>query len=102
MFKLFAQLAITTALVLTANLRILTFLDAEIPGGVSVSVVLTILWIAAVTNAFNFLDNMDGLVRRRGGRLHDRVSGRDAVHRPMVCRRGIGDAAGIDPRIPLA
>src|SRR5581483_2455493 len=25
------------------------------------SVVLTVLWIGAITNAFNFLDNMDGL-----------------------------------------
>jgi UDP-GlcNAc:undecaprenyl-phosphate/decaprenyl-phosphate GlcNAc-1-phosphate transferase len=61
MFKLFAQLSITSALVLIANLRVLTFLDSMIPGGHAVSVVLTILWIAAVTNAFNFLDNMDGL-----------------------------------------
>jgi len=61
MFKLIVQLAITTALVLAANLRILTFLDSAIPGGRVVSVVLTIFWIAAVTNAFNFLDNMDGL-----------------------------------------
>jgi UDP-GlcNAc:undecaprenyl-phosphate GlcNAc-1-phosphate transferase len=61
MFKLLAQLSITTALVLLANLRILTFLDTAIPGGHFISVALTILWIAAVTNAFNFLDNMDGL-----------------------------------------
>jgi UDP-GlcNAc:undecaprenyl-phosphate GlcNAc-1-phosphate transferase len=61
MIKLFAQLSITTALVLSANLRVLTFLDSAIPGGRAVSVVLTILWIGAVTNAFNFLDNMDGL-----------------------------------------
>jgi UDP-GlcNAc:undecaprenyl-phosphate/decaprenyl-phosphate GlcNAc-1-phosphate transferase len=61
MFKLIVQLSITAALVLAANLRILTFLDSAIPGGHFVSVILTILWIAAVTNAFNFLDNMDGL-----------------------------------------
>ena len=61
MFKLIVQLSITTALVLAANLRILTFLDSAIPGGHIISVMLTILWIAAVTNAFNFLDNMDGL-----------------------------------------
>jgi UDP-GlcNAc:undecaprenyl-phosphate GlcNAc-1-phosphate transferase len=61
MFKLIVQLTITTALVLAANLRVLTFLDTAIPGGRALSAVLTILWIAAVTNAFNFLDNMDGL-----------------------------------------
>jgi len=61
MFKLIVQLLIITALVLVANLRILTFLDQAMPGGKSVSTLLTIIWIAAVTNAFNFLDNMDGL-----------------------------------------
>lgn len=54
--KLVAQLAIIAALVLfNADLRILTFL------GMTASVIVTILWIAAITNAFNFLDNMDGL-----------------------------------------
>ena len=61
MVKLFAQLLIISALVLAAQTRILTFLDDKMPGGNVVSLVLTILWIAAVTNAFNFLDNMDGL-----------------------------------------
>jgi UDP-GlcNAc:undecaprenyl-phosphate GlcNAc-1-phosphate transferase len=61
MFKLIVQLAITSALVLAANLRVLTFLDNAMPAGRAVSAILTILWIAAVTNAFNFLDNMDGL-----------------------------------------
>ena len=61
MFKLIVQLLIITALVFGANLRILTFLDQAMPGGKVVSYIVTILWIAAVTNAFNFLDNMDGL-----------------------------------------
>jgi len=52
---------VITALVLAANLRILTFLDHASPGGNVVSAIVTVLWIAAVTNAFNFLDNMDGL-----------------------------------------
>ena len=60
-FKLIVQLLIITALVLAANLRVLTFLDQVTPGGKAVSTLVTILWIAAVTNAFNFLDNMDGL-----------------------------------------
>jgi len=60
-FKLFVQLLVITALVLAANLRILTFLDHAIPGGNVISIIVTVLWIAAVTNAFNFLDNMDGL-----------------------------------------
>jgi UDP-GlcNAc:undecaprenyl-phosphate GlcNAc-1-phosphate transferase len=53
--KLAAQLAITAVLVVGFNLRILTAL------GPVASVVLSILWITAITNAFNFLDNMDGL-----------------------------------------
>ena len=54
--KLFVQLGVVTALVLALpELRILTAL------GPIVSAMLTILWIAAITNAFNFLDNMDGL-----------------------------------------
>jgi UDP-GlcNAc:undecaprenyl-phosphate/decaprenyl-phosphate GlcNAc-1-phosphate transferase len=54
--KLLVQLATITALVLWLDeLRILTAL------GPVFSIVLTILWIAAITNAFNFLDNMDGL-----------------------------------------
>ncbi len=54
--KLIVQLAITTLLVASfRELRILTTL------GTVPSIVLTVLWIAAITNAFNFLDNMDGL-----------------------------------------
>lgn len=59
--KLLAQLAIALALVLLGELfgagsfRILTSL------GFLTSTFLSILWIIALTNAFNFLDNMDGL-----------------------------------------
>ena len=60
--KLLAQLAISAALVLAGEFlvapgafRIATFL------GFAPSAILSILWIVALTNAFNFLDNMDGL-----------------------------------------
>jgi UDP-GlcNAc:undecaprenyl-phosphate GlcNAc-1-phosphate transferase len=54
--KLSIQLAVTTALVACfSELRILTALG-PVP-----SILLTVLWIGAITNAFNFLDNMDGL-----------------------------------------
>ncbi|HEY1686629.1 MAG TPA: MraY family glycosyltransferase [Tepidisphaeraceae bacterium] len=53
--KLILQLIITAALVIFFDLRLLTALG-PIP-----SIILSILWITAVTNAFNFLDNMDGL-----------------------------------------
>jgi UDP-GlcNAc:undecaprenyl-phosphate/decaprenyl-phosphate GlcNAc-1-phosphate transferase len=59
--KLLIQLVITTALVLSIkDLRALTILD-NLGLGIVPSVVVTVLWIAGITNAFNFLDNMDGL-----------------------------------------
>jgi UDP-GlcNAc:undecaprenyl-phosphate GlcNAc-1-phosphate transferase len=61
--KLIIQLSITAALVLafSDHMRILTFLDTRIPFGFWISTAATVLWIGAITNAFNFLDNMDGL-----------------------------------------
>jgi UDP-GlcNAc:undecaprenyl-phosphate GlcNAc-1-phosphate transferase len=54
--KLIVQLLCAAALAIPfPEVRALTAL------GTVPSIVLTILWIAAITNAFNFLDNMDGL-----------------------------------------
>jgi UDP-GlcNAc:undecaprenyl-phosphate GlcNAc-1-phosphate transferase len=62
--KLLAQIGISTALVVVGEFvdplkggafRILTSL------GFLPSAALSIMWIVALTNAFNFLDNMDGL-----------------------------------------
>src|SRR3954466_3447144 len=53
--KLIAQLLVAGTIVIGFKMRALTAL------GVVPSTVLTILWIVAITNAFNFLDNMDGL-----------------------------------------
>lgn len=58
--KLVVQLLAAGVLVIGFNMRAMTFLDAHV-GGPWLSALLTILWIAAITNAFNFLDNMDGL-----------------------------------------
>jgi UDP-GlcNAc:undecaprenyl-phosphate GlcNAc-1-phosphate transferase len=58
--KLLAQLGIALATVLLADIRVLTLLD-HYPGGVALSVGLTTLWIVALCNSINFLDNMDGL-----------------------------------------
>jgi len=58
--KLAFQLAITTLLVVLTDIRALTVLDG-LGLGVLPSVIVTVLWIVAITNAFNFLDNMDGL-----------------------------------------
>ena len=54
--KFFIQLGVAAALVAWfPELRALTTL------GKAISIALTVLWIVAITNAFNFLDNMDGL-----------------------------------------
>ena len=53
--KLAAQIAVAVAVVLLCGLRVLTTL------GEPLSSILTVLWLVAITNAFNFLDNMDGL-----------------------------------------
>lgn len=54
--KLFIQLAAAAGLAIGfEEVRALTFL------GTVPSIILTVLWITAITNAFNFLDNMDGL-----------------------------------------
>jgi UDP-GlcNAc:undecaprenyl-phosphate GlcNAc-1-phosphate transferase len=58
--KLIAQLSIIGILVIGFNLRALTALDKLGMGRVP-SWAVTILWIGMITNAFNFLDNMDGL-----------------------------------------
>ena len=53
--KLIAQLVVCTAVVIFCDVRVLTAI------GKPLSIVVTILWLVTVTNAFNFLDNMDGL-----------------------------------------
>ena len=45
---------------LLSDTRLLTLLDSY-PGGYAISVLVTVLWFVAVTNAMNFIDNMDGL-----------------------------------------
>jgi UDP-GlcNAc:undecaprenyl-phosphate GlcNAc-1-phosphate transferase len=53
--KLLVQLLVAATFVVIYDVRALTTL------GYVPSVLLTVLWIAGITNAFNFLDNMDGL-----------------------------------------
>jgi UDP-GlcNAc:undecaprenyl-phosphate/decaprenyl-phosphate GlcNAc-1-phosphate transferase len=53
--KFTGQLAVA-AIVAAANVRITLFVHSA-----AFSYVVTILWILAVTNAFNFMDNMNGL-----------------------------------------
>jgi UDP-GlcNAc:undecaprenyl-phosphate GlcNAc-1-phosphate transferase len=44
----------------SAETRLLMFLDPHV-GGPWLSIAATAIWILVITNAFNFLDNMDGL-----------------------------------------
>ncbi len=53
--KLLSQLVVCTVVVLFCGVRILT------AAGPWISITVSVLWLIAVTNAFNFLDNMDGL-----------------------------------------
>lgn len=58
--KLTVMLAVTAGVVLATGSRMLTLLDGP-AGGIWLSTIVTVLWIVIVTNALNFLDNMDGL-----------------------------------------
>lgn len=58
--KLLVQLAVAAGFVIVFDARAVTFLD-NLGVGRGPSVLVTVVWIAAITNAFNFLDNMDGL-----------------------------------------
>lgn len=55
-FPKFAGQFLCAALVAWSGIRITIFIPSEV-----VSYTLTILWILAITNALNFLDNMNGL-----------------------------------------
>jgi UDP-GlcNAc:undecaprenyl-phosphate GlcNAc-1-phosphate transferase len=58
--KLLVMLAAGLAAPTLLGTRILEFLD-EPAGGVWLSYLATTLWLVAITNAINFLDNMDGV-----------------------------------------
>jgi len=58
--KLAAMLIVATAVVTYTDTRLFELLD-HYPMGFALSVGLTVIWIVVITNAFNFLDNMDGL-----------------------------------------
>ena len=59
--KLIIQLGLAAAVVVVGDLRLVTALDVFGPAGVATSAVITVVWIVALCNAINFLDNMDGL-----------------------------------------
>ena len=59
--KLFVQLGVAGVLAGFFNVRIFDFLEHHGPLGFAASVIISVLWIVTITNAMNFLDNMDGL-----------------------------------------
>jgi UDP-GlcNAc:undecaprenyl-phosphate GlcNAc-1-phosphate transferase len=59
--KLAVQLAVAAAIVQWFDVRLLTALDGMLPLGSWPSFMVTVIWIVVVTNAINFIDNMDGL-----------------------------------------
>lgn len=59
--KLLLQFIPAVVLVWGFDVRPLTLLDHYGPAGHALSVFVGILWIVALVNAMNFLDNMDGL-----------------------------------------
>lgn len=59
-FKMLVMGGVAAVLVVGFDVRLLEMLDAR-AGGAWLSMSLTILWFIAVTNAMNFMDNMDGL-----------------------------------------
>ncbi len=60
MGKLVVMAVPAVGFVLLTDSRLLTLMDPYV-GDAWLSVVLTVVWIVAVTNAMNFIDNMDGL-----------------------------------------
>lgn len=58
--KLAIMAAVATATVMLTDTRLLTMLDS-VAGGSWLSILLTVLWFLTIINAFNFIDNMDGL-----------------------------------------
>ncbi len=59
--KLGVQLAIALIMVAWFDIRLLTVLDHWLGIGPAPSILISVLWIIVITNAINFLDNMDGL-----------------------------------------
>ena len=59
--KLPVMVAAAITVVIATDTRLLTLLDGYGTAGHIASITLTVLWILVITNAFNFLDNMDGL-----------------------------------------
>ncbi len=60
MLKLAIMLGAAGTLVFTTDSRLLTMADTYV-GGPWLSILVTVLWVTIISNAMNFMDNMDGL-----------------------------------------
>ncbi|HUW83100.1 MAG TPA: MraY family glycosyltransferase [Phycisphaerae bacterium] len=87
--------ALAAALVAAFGLRIAEFL------GPVLSVAVTVLWLVVVTNAMNFLDNMDGLAAGvtiiACGVLAAAGAANGQIFVPVLCGLVLGAAAGFLP-----
>ena len=59
--KLLLQIAIAAAMSIWFDVRLLRMIDEPLGVGPVPSIIITVIWIVVITNAINFLDNMDGL-----------------------------------------
>jgi UDP-GlcNAc:undecaprenyl-phosphate GlcNAc-1-phosphate transferase len=59
--KLAVQVIVALLLAAFCDMRVLHLLDHYGTPGQAASIVVSVLWIVTITNAINFLDNMDGL-----------------------------------------
>ncbi len=58
--KLLVMLGVSLGVVVLTKTRLLELLD-PLAGGAWLSIAITVLWFGVVTNAMNFMDNMDGV-----------------------------------------
>jgi len=58
--KIAMVVGVSTALIMATDTRLLTLLDSR-AGGPWLSIAITVGWFVVITNAMNFMDNMDGL-----------------------------------------
>ncbi len=59
--KLGIQVVVTGVLAAVFDIRLLQQLDGVAGIGITFSVIASVIWMVAIINAMNFLDNMDGL-----------------------------------------
>lgn len=95
--KLSAQVLAGLVPPLALGVRSLELLDAHV-GGPWLSIVVTTAWFVAVTNALNFMDNMDGIAASSTGVCAVALGSIALMHDPdvvvAVCAAMVGACAG--------